>query len=99
MSKRRGADDRKRLDPEDVLAGRVKVGAAELLDLIHRVNPTGRGLGARDPRCATHRRPVSRASSSGASASWLEAQGNDVRDGQPGGGPGTGDDEATAPCP
>src|SRR5262249_13243330 len=48
MSKRRGPDDRKRLDPEDVLAGRVKVGAAELLDLIHRVNPTGRELGARE---------------------------------------------------
>jgi hypothetical protein len=48
MSKRRGAHDRKRLDPEDVLAGRVKVGAAELLDLIHHVNPTGRELGARE---------------------------------------------------
>jgi hypothetical protein len=48
MSRRRGPDDRKRLDPEDVLAGRVKVGAGELLDLIHRVNPTGRELGARD---------------------------------------------------
>src|SRR5262249_34212156 len=48
MSKRRGPDDRKRIHPEDVLAGRVKVGAAELLDLIHRVNPTGRELGARE---------------------------------------------------
>src|SRR5215468_8304612 len=48
MSKHRGPDERKKLDPEDVLAGRVKVGAAELLDLIHRVNPTGRELGARE---------------------------------------------------
>lgn len=48
MSKRRGTDDRKRLDPEDVLAGRIKIGVVELLDLIHRVNPTGRELGARE---------------------------------------------------
>ncbi len=31
-----------------MLAGRIKIGAGELLDLIHRVNPTGRELGARD---------------------------------------------------
>ncbi len=37
-----------RLDPEDILAGRVKVTAGELLDLIHRVNPTGRDLPARE---------------------------------------------------
>src|SRR4051812_46539883 len=48
MSKRHGPDDRKRLRSGDVLAGRVKVGIAELLDLIHQVNPTGRELGARD---------------------------------------------------
>ncbi len=48
MPKHRGSDDRKRLDPDDVLAGRAKVTAAELLALIHRVNPTGRELGARE---------------------------------------------------
>jgi hypothetical protein len=48
MSKRRGPGEQKRLDPEDVLAGRVKVTAVELLDLVHRVNPTGRELGARE---------------------------------------------------
>lgn len=48
MSKRRGHDGRTRLDPEDVLAGRIKPDAAELLELIHRVNPTGRGLDARE---------------------------------------------------
>src|SRR5277367_3421391 len=48
MPKHRGPDDRRRIDPEDVLAGRIKVGAAELLDIIHRVNPTGRELGARE---------------------------------------------------
>src|SRR5262249_37635482 len=47
MSKRRGGNERKRLDPEDVLAGRVKISASELLDLIHHVNPTGRELGTR----------------------------------------------------
>jgi hypothetical protein len=47
MPKRRGADDKKRLDIEEVLAGRIKVGAVELLDLIHRVNPTGRELDSR----------------------------------------------------
>ncbi len=31
-----------------MLAGRIKVGAIELLDLIHRVNPTGHELGARE---------------------------------------------------
>jgi hypothetical protein len=36
------------LDPEDVLSGRVKLTAVELLDLIHRVNPTGRDRGARE---------------------------------------------------
>ena len=48
MSKRRSHDDRRKLEPEDVLAGRVKVGAIELLDLIHRVNPTGRELHTRE---------------------------------------------------
>ena len=48
MPKRRGPSERKRLDPDDVLAGRVRVSAAELLDLIHWVNPTGRELGARE---------------------------------------------------
>lgn len=47
MSKRR-ADDRKPLDPEDVLAGRAKVSVTQLLDLIHWVNPTGRERGARE---------------------------------------------------
>jgi hypothetical protein len=47
MSKRRGPDDTRKLDPEEVLSGRVKVGAADLLALIHQVNPTGRALGAR----------------------------------------------------
>jgi hypothetical protein len=47
MSKRR-APARTPLDPEDVLAGRAKPSAIELLDLIHRVNPTGQALGARD---------------------------------------------------
>src|SRR5688572_25163280 len=31
-------------DPEDVLAGRARVGARELLGLIHACNPTGREL-------------------------------------------------------
>lgn len=44
MSKRRG----RLLDPEDILAGRARASASELFDLIHRVNPTGQGLGARD---------------------------------------------------
>jgi hypothetical protein len=33
-------------DPDDVLAGRARPSAAELLQLIHRENPTGRELGA-----------------------------------------------------
>ena len=44
MSKRKAAP----LDPDDVLAGRVKPGAADLLQLIHRENPTGRELGAHE---------------------------------------------------
>jgi hypothetical protein len=47
MSKRKG-QSRTLLDPDDVLAGRVKPGAAELLELIHRANPTGRELSARE---------------------------------------------------
>lgn len=39
---------RRALDADDVLAGRVKPSAVELLDLIHRINPTGRELGARE---------------------------------------------------
>jgi hypothetical protein len=38
----------RRLDAQDVLAGRVRPTAVELLDLIHRVNPTGRDLPARE---------------------------------------------------
>jgi hypothetical protein len=48
MGKHRGPEDRKKLEPEDVLAGRVKVGVPDLLDLIHRVNPTGRELRSRE---------------------------------------------------
>ena len=33
-------------DPVDVLQGRIEIGVAELFDLIHRVNPTGRKLPA-----------------------------------------------------
>ena len=44
MSKRKATP----LDADDVLAGRVKASAAELLQLIHRENPTGRELGARE---------------------------------------------------
>jgi hypothetical protein len=47
MSKRQRPAGR-RLDPQDVLAGRVRPTAVELLDLIHRVNPTGRELPARE---------------------------------------------------
>jgi hypothetical protein len=48
MPKRRGPAGRAPLDLDDVLASRVKPTAAELLDLIHRINPTGRELGARE---------------------------------------------------
>lgn len=48
MSNRSGRDDRKKLRAEDVLAGRIKVSAVELLDLIHRINPTGRELPPRE---------------------------------------------------
>ena len=34
----------------DVLAGRVRLGAGELLDCIHEINPTGRALGTADER-------------------------------------------------
>jgi hypothetical protein len=44
MSRRKGSP----LDPEDVLSDRVKPTAAELLQLIHRENPTGRELPARE---------------------------------------------------
>ena len=44
MSKRKATP----LDADDVLAGRVKPSAADLLQLIHRENPTGRELGARE---------------------------------------------------
>lgn len=44
MSKRHASP----LDPDDVLAGRVKPSAADLLQLIHRENPTGRELPARE---------------------------------------------------
>lgn len=47
MSKRK-PPDRSLLHPDDVLAGRVKPTASELLDLIHRANPTGRDISARD---------------------------------------------------
>jgi hypothetical protein len=46
MSKRRPSS--RRLDPDEVLSGRVQPALADLLDLIHRVNPTGLGLGARE---------------------------------------------------
>lgn len=36
----------RRLDPERVAAGEGRPGVAELIDLIHQVNPTDRGLGA-----------------------------------------------------
>jgi hypothetical protein len=48
MFKRRSPDHRASLDPDDVLADRVKVSAGELLDLIHHVNATGREPGARE---------------------------------------------------
>jgi hypothetical protein len=38
----------RRLDPADVLARRVRPTAVELMDLIHRVNPTGRDLPPRE---------------------------------------------------
>ena len=44
MSKRKASP----LDPDDVLAGRVKPSAADLLQLIHRENPTGRELPTRE---------------------------------------------------
>jgi hypothetical protein len=43
MSKRKGP-----FDPDDVLADRVRPGATELIELIHRENPTGRALSARE---------------------------------------------------
>jgi hypothetical protein len=48
MPRHKSPADRAALDPEAVLAGRAKVSVAELLDLIHRVNPTGRDRGARE---------------------------------------------------
>src|SRR5579863_8121290 len=48
MPKRRSPEGRTSLDSNDVLAGRVKVNAVELLDLIHRVNPTGHDLPTRE---------------------------------------------------
>lgn len=39
---------RSTVDIDDVLAGREKPSALELLDLIHRENPTGRALGVRE---------------------------------------------------
>ncbi len=39
---------RKSLDPDDVIAGRIKPGVADLLDLIHRENPTGRDVSPRE---------------------------------------------------
>src|SRR4051794_37869960 len=47
MSRRHSSGGR-RLDAHDVLAGRVRPTVVELLDLIHRVNPTGRDLPARE---------------------------------------------------
>ncbi len=45
MSKRKASSP---FDADDVLAGRVKPGATDLLQLIHRENPTGRELPARE---------------------------------------------------
>lgn len=42
------ARGRAALDPDAVLAGKERPSAPELLDLIHRENPTGRALGARE---------------------------------------------------
>jgi hypothetical protein len=47
VSKRRGQSHAP-LDADDVLAGRRRPTAAEVLDLIHRANPTGRDVGARE---------------------------------------------------
>jgi hypothetical protein len=48
MSKRKNPVGRPAADPDEVLSGRVKVTAAEVLALIHWVNPTGRDLPARE---------------------------------------------------
>jgi hypothetical protein len=45
----------RRLDPGDVLAGRTRPTAVELMDLIHPVNPTGRDLPPREAELATRR--------------------------------------------
>ena len=42
----RGKASRPPIDPQDVLAGRVRVDARELVALIRRVNPTGLDLPA-----------------------------------------------------
>ena len=52
MSRRRSTPSVHRVeqDAHDVLAGRVSLGAGELLERIHAVNPTGRSLAAADER-------------------------------------------------
>jgi hypothetical protein len=52
MNRRRGALSSHRIekDANDVLTGRISMGAGELLECIHAINPTGRGLGPADER-------------------------------------------------
>ena len=54
MAKRRkrkaAAADAGGIDPHEVLAGRVEVDAGLLLDLIHRINPTGLGVSGAQQR-------------------------------------------------
>ena len=52
MSRRHTAPSMHRVeqDAHDVLAGRVSLGAGELIERIHAINPTGRSLGVADER-------------------------------------------------
>jgi len=52
MSRRRSAPSVNRAEQaaHDVLAGRISIGAGELLEHIHAINPTGRSLGVADER-------------------------------------------------
>ena len=52
MSRRHTAPSMHRVeqDAHDVLAGRVSIGAGELIERIHAINPTGRSLGVADER-------------------------------------------------